>query len=288
MKSMTGYGYGEQTADFGSLSVELRGYNSRFLELNINLPSSLMVFEQPIREYLADHCERGKVEVTVRLRELVSESEVVVDTPMALSYYKALQELSAALGLGETPRLATIVSMEGVLQVEKKRDPERYRPYLIQALEEAMRQFEAQRGREGEATAEDILRHVGTIEASLATVQSYAPQLEDHIKKNLRQRFQEVMGDLVDENRILAETAVLLMKYTISEEISRLMTHLKEFRRELKENPAPGKKLDFLCQEMNREVNTIGSKSPLIEVSQAVVAMKDALENIREQLRNVE
>ncbi|MCX7657009.1 MAG: YicC family protein [Treponemataceae bacterium] len=212
---MTGYGYGEQTSDFGSLSVEIRGYNSRFLELNINLPSSLMVFEQVIREYLTARCERGKVDVTVRLRELVCDSEIVVDTQMALSYYKALHELSTALGLGETPRLATIVSMEGVLQVEKKRDPERYRPFLTEALEEAMHQFEDQRIREGQATAEDILRHVETIEASLAMVQGYAPQLEEYIKKNLRQRFQEVMGDLVDENRILAETAVLLMKYTI-------------------------------------------------------------------------
>jgi uncharacterized protein (TIGR00255 family) len=112
--------------------------------------------------------------------------------------------------------------------------------------------------------------------------------MEALIQENLRTRFAELLGDKIDENRILAETATLLMKYTVSEEISRLSSHLEEFRLETGRNPSPGKKLDFLCQEINREINTIGSKTPVLEVSRAVVAMKDALENIREQLRNVE
>ncbi|MDR0878329.1 MAG: DUF1732 domain-containing protein, partial [Treponema sp.] len=111
---------------------------------------------------------------------------------------------------------------------------------------------------------------------------------ESSIKENLKSRFAEVLGNQIDENRILAETAILLMKYTISEELSRLASHLGEFRAETERNPSPGKKLDFLCQEINREINTIGSKTPILEVSRAVVDMKDALENVREQLRNVE
>jgi uncharacterized protein (TIGR00255 family) len=104
----------------------------------------------------------------------------------------------------------------------------------------------------------------------------------------LQERFTELLGDKVDENRIYAETAVLLMKYSISEELVRLSSHLLEFRQEIKRNPSPGKKLDFLSQEIIREVNTIGSKAPMLEVSHAVIEMKNALENIREQLRNVE
>ncbi len=122
----------------------------------------------------------------------------------------------------------------------------------------------------------------------MEVVAGHAPALERSIADNLRSRFAELLGNAVDENRILAETAVLLMKYTISEELARLRAHLEEFRSEAARNAAPGKKLDFLCQEINREINTIGSKSPILEVSRAVVSMKDALENVREQLRNVE
>jgi uncharacterized protein (TIGR00255 family) len=124
----------------------------------------------------------------------------------------------------------------------------------------------------------------------------YTPVLENSIRENIRTRFAELLEDAgsaglghsIDENRILAETAVLLMKYTINEELSRLSSHLAEFRAEAERNSSPGKKLDFLCQEINRDINTIGSKTPILEVSHAVVEMKDALENIREQLRNVE
>jgi uncharacterized protein (TIGR00255 family) len=126
------------------------------------------------------------------------------------------------------------------------------------------------------------------LEESVKTVSARAPELEISIKENLHTRFKELLGDKIDDNRILAETAVLLMKYTISEELSRLSAHLTEFRLETERNPSPGKKLDFLCQEINREINTIGSKTPLLEVSMAVIEMKNALENIREQLRNVE
>jgi uncharacterized protein (TIGR00255 family) len=112
--------------------------------------------------------------------------------------------------------------------------------------------------------------------------------MEAAFRENLRKRFAEVLGDAIDENRVLTETAALLVKYTISEEISRLGSHLAEFKAENERNPRAGKKLDFLCQEINREINTIGSKTPNLEVSRAVVNMKDALEDIREQLRNVE
>jgi uncharacterized protein (TIGR00255 family) len=155
-------------------------------------------------------------------------------------------------------------------------------------LETAAGIFEAERNREGRHTEEDILSHIARFEAALERVAFLAPAMEDTIKENLRCRFAELLGDRIDESRVLTETAVLLMKYTISEEISRLGVHLAEFRAETLRNPGPAKKLDFLAQEMNREVNTIGSKTPNAEVSQAVVEMKNILENIREQLRNVE
>jgi uncharacterized protein (TIGR00255 family) len=135
---------------------------------------------------------------------------------------------------------------------------------------------------------EDILTHIAVLDESAKSISSFVPEIEKAIKENLRTRFAELLGEKIDENRILAETAVLLIKYTISEELSRLTSHLKEFRLETERNPSPGKKLDFLSQEINREINTISSKTPMLEVSRIVVEMKNSLENIREQLRNVE
>jgi uncharacterized protein (TIGR00255 family) len=285
---MTGYGHKEKSDDKLSVSVEIKSYNNRFLDVFVNLPSYLAPLEPRVREFAAERCLRGKVEISIRAKELQGEVAVAVDENAAVAYYDAIARLAKRLGLEETPRLSSILSLDGVLQAEKTRDPQRFWASIEPLLAEAFAGFEAARMREGSATEADILSHIGKIEAALELVSSHAPALEASIKDNLRARFKEVLGDAVDENRVLAETAVLLMKYTISEELSRLKTHLGEFRDEVKRNPAPGKKLDFLCQEINREINTIGSKSPILEVSRAVVEMKDALENVREQLRNVE
>ncbi|AEJ19721.1 YicC/YloC family endoribonuclease [Gracilinema caldarium] len=288
MKSMTGYAYKEFRDESVSLSIEIKGYNNRFLEIYINLPPFLSMLENRLRDYVASRCERGKIELSLRLKELATDVSVSIDKNAAQAYYHAIVELAETLKIDEKPKLHTILGMEGVLQIEKIRDPERYWSLIEPVLRSAMDQFDTERIREGKATEDDILGHISALEHAAAVVEQYAPTLETQIKENLRNRFAELLGDSIDENRILAETAVLLMKYTISEEIARLKAHLAEFRAELERNPAPGKKLDFLCQEINREVNTIGSKSPILEVSRAVVTMKDALENVREQLRNVE
>jgi uncharacterized protein (TIGR00255 family) len=285
---MTGYAFTEYQDETVSLSVEIKGYNNRFLDVFIGTPPFIASLEPEFREYLSRRFRRGKIELNIRLKEQDSAVTVRVNHQAARSYGEAIAGLAASLGLDERPGLGLILGMEGVLEIEKTRDDERYRRLIIPVLETAAGIFEAERSREGKHTEGDILSHISRFEAALERVVSLAPVLEDTIKENLRCRFAELLGDKIDENRILAETAVLLMKYTISEEISRLGAHLAEFRAEVARNPSPGKKLDFLSQEMNREVNTIGSKTPNQEVSRAVVEMKELLENIREQLRNIE
>jgi uncharacterized protein (TIGR00255 family) len=288
MKSMTGFA-GREILEGGiSVSIEMKGYNSRFLDLFVNLPPFLSALEAEIRDYVSSRFKRGKIEVTVRVREPNADIAVSVNHRAAGAYYDSILALASDLGLEEKPDLALILGMEGVLEIEKNRDDERYRSIIEPLLQQAADQFEAERVREGRRAEDDILSHIASLEAGLKTVASYSPVMEAAIQENLKNRFSELLGDRIDENRILAETAVLLMKYTISEELSRLSSHLEEFRLEAERNPSPGKKLDFLCQEINREINTIGSKTPVLEVSRAVVGMKDALENIREQLRNVE
>ena len=288
MRSMTGYAYRESTSGDVSVSAEIRGYNSRFLDLSIYLPSWLSSLEGGIREYISSRFVRGKVDVGIRVKEHNAGVTVSVNENAAKAYEKAIRSLAETLGLKEEPSLSIILGLEGVIETETNRDAEKYRPIILPVLADAADQFEAERVREGKRTEEDILSNIDLLEVSVKNISSHVPDLEASIKENLRARFEELLGNKIDENRVLAETAVLLVKYTISEELVRLSSHLTEFRLEAERNPSPGKKLDFLSQEMNREINTIGSKTPVLEVSRVVVEMKNALENIREQLRNVE
>jgi uncharacterized protein (TIGR00255 family) len=285
---MTGYAYRDRQEKDYSLSVELRGYNNRFLDINIYLPPYLSFLEQRIRESIAAACVRGRIDVTLHCRELNAPFNVTVNREAAMAYGRAFKALAETLGREEMPDLAAIMGLEGVLEINRPRDEGRYWDRVEPLIKMAQEDFDLERSREGEHTRRHIFSQLSVIEDSLNRVNSRADELETTIKENLRGRFIEVLGDRIDENRVLAETAVLLVKYTIAEEISRLQSHVSEFRLESERNPSPGKKLDFLCQEMNREINTIGSKTPQLDVSRAVVEMKNALENIREQLRNVE
>jgi uncharacterized protein (TIGR00255 family) len=288
MTSMTGFAYREWANDDISISVEIKGYNSRFLEIFVNTPPWLPQLEQRARAIISGLCGRGKVEAAIRVRETNTPMTVSVNENAAKAYLRAISGLASSLGLDEEVKLSTLINMEGVLNIEKNRDDERYWALIEPVLTEAAAVFQQERIREGKHTEEDILNSISRIESTLQTVAAHLPALEASIKDNIKARFKEISDGEIDENRILAETAILLMKYTVSEEISRLGFHLVEFRAESAKNDRPGKKLDFLCQEINREINTIGSKSVILEVSRAVVEMKEALENVREQLRNVE
>jgi len=288
MISMTGYAYCEKSNESLSASVEIKGYNNRYLEIYVNLPSWLSMLEMRIRSLVSSFCGRGKIEIHVRVHEHNAPIKIDVNKNAAKAYYDAITILMDELGIEEKPNLSLMLGMEGVLEVEKNRDEERCWQEIEPLLNEALTNFCCEREREGKHTEEDVLKHLEKIEHSVGITASFAPVIENTIKENIKSRFNELLGGQVDENKVLSETASLLLKYTISEEISRLNSHLSEFRTEIKKNTRPGKKLDFLCQEINREINTIGSKSAIIEVSTEVVSMKEALENIREQLRNVE
>jgi len=288
MVSMTGYAFIEKAGQDMSTSVEIKGYNNRYMEISVYLPPWLSALEKKIHEKIASVCGRGKIDVYIRIRENNTPVSISVNLNAAKAYYDAINALANELKIDEKPGLAALLKLGGIFDVEKNRNQEDYLNEIEPLLQEALAVFCAEREREGKHTEDDIMSNLEIIESSVKTVASYVPVIENGIKESIRARFAETLGSQIDENRVLAETASLLLKYTISEEISRLDSHLKEFRAETGKNARPGKKLDFLCQEINREINTIGSKSAIIEVSGEVVKMKEALENIREQLRNVE
>lgn len=288
MKSMTGYGYREEVGESSILGVELKAYNNRYLDIYVNVPPSLGPLEPRIREFVSSRVARGRVEVYVKARGVAEETTVVLDRENVAAYLSAIVALRDAAGLDDEIRLSDILRLEGILRLEKSPDLESSWSALEPVLTGAFVQFDGSREAEGETTRADIERQLDRIRAAAEKIESYAPSLEDRIKSQIRERFQEVLGDEVDENRVYAETAVLLVKYSINEELVRLNAHLDAAADLLQSQEPVGKRLDFTCQELNREINTIGSKSVIGDVNQAVVESKDALENIREQLRNVE
>ena len=292
MNSMTGYGYQELVAEGIFLSVEIKSYNSRYLDLTVNLPASLSRLEGFLREQVSAAVVRGKVDVYVRLREEEPATKVLVNREAVRSYAAAMEEIARIMGVphggGQEQLLPLIVQQEGVLVAHREMDLEAYRGRLEPVFKAAMEQFLADRHREGQNLLADLQEKLALLEDAAAFFAQWQPQMESAFKENLQRRFQEFLGEGYDQQRVLTEVAALLVKYTINEEIVRLKSHLAALKKELAENPTPGRKIDFICQEINREINTIGSKNQFTEVGAMVITAKDALENIREQARNVE
>ena len=288
MKSMTGYGYNEIQNDRIGLVIELKSYNNRYLDLNMNMPSFLSPLEPDLRNYLAERIERGKVEFNIRVKEIEENVTILIDRAVASAGIEALKELSEIAGLESSITLSNIMRMEGVFKKIKNRDLEYFKEIIFTTLGKTYLQYDENRNREAEKTAEDISSKLSVIEETVNKIEISAESLEEDIKNNLREKFKDLLGDKIDDSRIYTETAVMLVRFSINEEIVRLRSHIEGFRKTFNSGDTlVGKKLDFICQEMNREINTIGSKSIKIEINQAIVDARDALENIREQVRNI-
>lgn len=288
IKSMTGFGHRviDQPGFRGNL--EIKSYNNRYLDLVISLPPYLTKLEQRFRSFFSEKIVHGKVEVWLRVREFDSPVEVNADIPAVQAVASVLRKIAKICDITSALSLGSILGFEGVVTFDKEVDDEEIWSRVIPELEICFADYERTRFQEGQSTLNDIEVQLGRLSASLLLIREQVPEIDRTVRTQLSSKFKEVMGDAFDEGRVLAEIASALMKYTINEELSRLSSHIQSFVRILENDNAPGKKLDFLCQEINREVNTIGSKSMLIVVSQSVVELKDALENIREQLRNIE
>lgn len=288
MKSMTGFAYREHRDERHKITITMKSYNNRFLDILVYLPAFLNPLEPKIREFLSKRISRGRVELYLKASELSQAAEITIDPAYVQSYVQALRQLADAAGIRERIKLSHLMRIEGMLKAEQSLDLDAYWLILQPVLESVFQDFDRLRQSEGEATGRDVSELLGKIDEDIAKIEAVAPQLEKKIKNDLRSRFADLLENGVDENRILAETAVLLMKSDIHEELVRSRSHLQTFRQALEESGPMGKKLDFICQELNREFNTIGAKNLLADVDGAIVALKDHVEKIREQLRNVE
>ncbi|MBQ6781079.1 MAG: YicC family protein [Treponema sp.] len=289
MNSMTGYGYKETVVENTQISVEMKSVNSRFLDLSINLPPFLNPLESRLRKLVSDKIVRGKVDLTIRVHDNNSTATITPDPAAAIAYRDAIAQIAAALGKpADDIPLGLIIQQEGVLNITHEYDAESYWEKIAGVFDEVFKQFLADRTREGENLCRDLLSKLDMLNECAAFFQEWQPQMEARFKEQITKKFNELLGDHADENRIMQETAAMLVRYTINEEIIRLHSHLAALRNEIQTNPTPGKRIDFICQEANREINTIGSKNQFTEVGQKVITAKDALENIREQCKNIE
>ncbi len=292
MLSMTGYGRAFAEIDGRQMTVEVKSVNHRFLDLLFRMPRNLMFLEDTARRIIDGRLSRGHAEVFVTYRNLRNDArKVLADEPLFNAYAEALQELSAASGGGlrDDRTLMAIARMPDVLTVtEAEEDQEAVAALLTQALNEALDGLIAMRRREGEAMKADLSARVDAIQRLTDAVEARYPETVEDYTRRLKAAVAELVGSGVDETRLMMEVAVMADRSAIAEETVRLNSHLQQLR-ELFESEEPvGRRIDFIVQELNREVNTIASKSQDIPITQLTVDLKAEIEKLREQLQNIE
>jgi uncharacterized protein (TIGR00255 family) len=290
IRSMTGFGAGRRAAGGEELAVEVRAVNHKFCEVKARLPRELAALEPAVVRLVKDRLARGGIEVSLRRTGPGGSMAPRVDVALAEAYARAYAEVKARLGLHDPIRLRDLVAAEGVIRLdERETDLEAARVATEQALGVALDALVEMRRREGEALAADLEARLATVEGLVAQVEALAPQAVEHHRVRLAERVRELtQGVPLDPSRLAQEVALLADRSDVAEEVTRLRSHLAQARLLLAGLEPAGRKLDFLVQEMHREVNTIGSKSQHAGLSGLVVALKAEVERMREQVQNVE
>ena len=291
LKSMTGYGRSENIIDGRHIIFELKSVNHKFFECSARLPRSCMFLEDKLKALVQSKISRGKVDVFLQLETLESaDTEVLVNHSLANAYVKAFGELKEQYNLPDEVSLSLLSRVPDLLSVRKaQEDEEALWAAVCQVAEPAIESFLNMRKTEGARLRKDILEKAEHLEALVDDVEKLTPETVSEYQERLRAKIEELLGSThFDEQRVLTEVAVFADKVAVDEEIVRLRSHIRQLR-ELSESEEPvGRKIDFLVQEMNRETNTIGSKSVNSKIAYLVVDMKAEIEKIREQIQNVE
>jgi uncharacterized protein (TIGR00255 family) len=293
IRSMTGYGRAEASGPRLSAAVECRSVNHRHLDIALKLPRALAIYEPDARRLVQAAVQRGRVDVSATLTPVGGGlgTTLSVNTTQAREYAAAARALADELRLTATLRIEWLLAQPGVLtrDAEPTVAPEEGWTLVAQALEAALADLVARREAEGKALAQELGALHETLEAEVALVAARVPVAQTRRVTRLRERVQALLGEIpVDQGRLATEVAALAERADITEELARLRVHLGELRARIDEGGQVGRPLDFLIQEINREVNTVGSKADDLEISQAVIAAKATLEKVREQVQNIE
>jgi len=289
--SMTGYGRGESPGPEFNCIVEMRSVNHRYRDIFLRLPRELSEFEDRLRRLVAKHFDRGRIDVSVTLEE-AGESLTAVKTNRSLidSYVHHTRQLADDLGLPWDLGVHDLISLPGVMElVPMQVDCEIIWSRLEESTLSAITGLQEMRSKEGRFLAQDVIARTQLIEEHIERIAERAPRVSEDYKMKLKERLKEFLGDtLIDESRITMEALVYADKSDITEELVRLRSHIAQIYEVIYQDEPIGRRLEFLVQEMQREVNTIGSKAQDSDISHMVVDIKSELEKIREQIQNIE
>lgn len=293
MLSMTGFGSGEGTTGPITITVELRSVNHRFLDVSLKLPSSLAVFEGDIRKFLKDNVARGRVTVSAQLQIARDPGDAGLDPDRLAQGLTMVGQ--AAKALAEETGQEHPVTLDQLLRVpdlfraeEPDLEAEDLRTALMAAMAKAHEGLMDMKEAEGKALVDEMTQRLETLSTQLTAVEKFAPQAGVEIQARLEERLAKILNDQVDPQRLAQEVAILADKANINEECERLGIHITQFHAAFDEGGQVAKRLNFLLQEMHREVNTMGSKTNLMDITTAVISMKEEVESMREQIQNLE
>lgn len=291
--SMTGFGRGEKVFDTRKYSIEIKSVNSRFCDISIRMPRIFNYLDTDIRRVITDRLNRGKIDVFVNFEDQGEAGQVVtVNAGLAKGYSEAAKAISAVTGREDDMSVERIALFQDVLSVTQKEiDEEATAKELMEALNLAVDGMLEMRKREGDNLVNTILAKVSSLETIREEVVTRSPAVVEAYRQKLSARINEILTsdqrEFYDDNRLAAEVAIFADKCAIDEEMARLSSHFSQARKILAEEETVGKKMDFLVQEINREINTTGSKANDIEITSRVLTMKNLVEEIREQIQNL-
>ena len=296
IRSMTGFGRGEYSDEISKVTVEIRSVNHRYLDIYVKMPRRYSFAEETIKSAIKERVHRGKVEVSVSVDNIgKSDSDVRLDKELASRYYNVLSELRDSFDFGEESRvsLSLLSKMPDVIvTTPAAEDEEAMARRLLGATEKALDDFCSMREAEGEKLAADLSARADIIQGIRDHIEKRAPEIEKEYAAKFKARVEDILGGVyeVPEDRIALEAAIFADKANITEELVRLNSHISQLRKFLSSDgkEAIGKKIDFLIQEMNREANTIGSKSNDREITSSMLELKAEIEKVREQVQNIE
>lgn len=290
IKSMTGYGKGESADPQGRCLVEIKTVNNRYGEVSVKMPRSFLAYEHEVRKAVGGLVKRGKADLFVQWEPAAGEVVVPpLNHAVARGYHQAFQELAHELHVSAEIPLSLILAQRNVLQEQTSEDQGDLLPLVLQAVVQALADLDGMRLREGEALQADLKARRTELATLVAQVRERAPRVVEEYQQKLQQRLEKLLGGTeLDPQRLAQEVALLADRCDITEELVRLESHFIQFDETLLLKEPVGRKLDFLMQEINREVNTIGSKANDSAITSLVVQMKAELEKMREQVQNIE
>jgi len=290
IKSMTGYGRASSPSGEKALTIEIKSVNHRFRDISAKLPSKLSFLDSDIRKEIEKVVIRGKIDTIISFESHGETKALEVNIPLAREYYKAITRLKEELAIESNMTLSELASVKDIIKFsDTPVDEDAMRELLFPVLSKALVSLNEMRLKEGETLKSDLLNRLSAIAAASKEIELRQPEQTKLYAAKLTKRIGELSEGIdIDEGRITQEVAIMAEKSDITEEVVRLDSHLKQLREFLKSEDSVGRKLDFLIQEMNREINTIGSKSNDAGISRKVVEMKAEVEKIREQVQNIE